>query len=210
MPGVCESACQPGNDTQYEPARQSLRQRQLRELHAHPQAGRDLHQHLSRYGGSRAHIEEFIERYYNRIRLHSALGYLPPEEFEQRRGQRSIRPGGQLCGCKHELFQASGNLSMGSETRSRSVGSRIASTPRPILSMSLQPAIPWRVSLQQSPTPLHRLSTTFKEKLHLEKTITLNSNCVFGKMSHSRGSPRHRSKKSELTPATRQQSPAPP
>jgi hypothetical protein len=31
----------------------------------------------------RAHLEEFIERYYNRIRLHSALGYLPPEEFEQ-------------------------------------------------------------------------------------------------------------------------------
>ena len=31
----------------------------------------------------RTHIEEFIERYYNRIRLHSALGYLPPEEFEQ-------------------------------------------------------------------------------------------------------------------------------
>ena len=30
----------------------------------------------------RVHIEEFIERYYNRIRLHSALGYVPPEEFE--------------------------------------------------------------------------------------------------------------------------------
>ena len=31
----------------------------------------------------RAHVQEFIERYYNRIRLHSALGYRPPEEFEQ-------------------------------------------------------------------------------------------------------------------------------
>jgi transposase InsO family protein len=35
----------------------------------------------------RAHIEEFIERYYNRIRLHSALGYVPPEEFEQKAAQ---------------------------------------------------------------------------------------------------------------------------
>ena len=28
-------------------------------------------------------IEVFIEQYYNRARLHSALGYRPPEEFEQ-------------------------------------------------------------------------------------------------------------------------------
>ena len=35
----------------------------------------------------RAHIEEFIEHYYNRVRLHSALGYLPPEEFEQAAAQ---------------------------------------------------------------------------------------------------------------------------
>jgi transposase InsO family protein len=28
-------------------------------------------------------VEEFIEHYYNRCRLHSALGYRPPEEFEK-------------------------------------------------------------------------------------------------------------------------------
>jgi transposase InsO family protein len=28
-------------------------------------------------------MEEFIERYYNECRLHSALGYCSPEEFEK-------------------------------------------------------------------------------------------------------------------------------
>ncbi len=41
---------------------------------------------LNRYGAQehlRANIAEFIEEYYNRPWLHSALGYRPPEEFEQ-------------------------------------------------------------------------------------------------------------------------------
>jgi putative transposase len=47
---------------------------QYEEVYAHDYQDRD---HL------RANIEEFIEHYYNCHRLHSALGYRPPQEFEE-------------------------------------------------------------------------------------------------------------------------------
>jgi transposase InsO family protein len=46
----------------------------VEEIYAHDY--RDL-EHL------RAHLEDFLERYYNRLRLHSALNYRSPEEFER-------------------------------------------------------------------------------------------------------------------------------
>jgi putative transposase len=37
----------------------------------------------------RSNIAKFIERYYNQVRLHSALGYRSPEEFEEQAGREN-------------------------------------------------------------------------------------------------------------------------
>ena len=50
----------------------------------------------------RAHIEEFVERYYNRRRLHSALGYRSPEEFEQAAKTRSVPSAATMSFFRHE------------------------------------------------------------------------------------------------------------
>jgi transposase InsO family protein len=50
----------------------------------------------------RDNIEEFIERYYNRQRLHSTLGYRSPEEFERRAKDANSMT--QLCSPKLEFF----------------------------------------------------------------------------------------------------------
>jgi transposase InsO family protein len=42
------------------------------------------HEHYRSRDQARASVFEYIEVFYNRTRLHSALGYLSPEEFEQR------------------------------------------------------------------------------------------------------------------------------
>src|ERR1700682_4080481 len=72
------------------------------------------------------------------------------------------------------------------------VGSRANPAPRPIVSMSLQPAIPRRVALQQSPPPLHRLLTMIGESSRIDQKDSVNGNCVFFSVSHPRGSPHYR------------------
>ena len=57
----------------------------------------------------RANIQEFIEQYYNRQRLHSALGYLPPEEFEQAADAGATSTGARMSFFRHaEIYRSDG------------------------------------------------------------------------------------------------------
>jgi putative transposase len=71
------SMSRPGNP--YDNARCERFMQTLKREEIYASAYRDLED-------LRARIEEFIERYYNQKRLHSALGYRSPEEFEKAQG----------------------------------------------------------------------------------------------------------------------------
>jgi transposase InsO family protein len=57
------------------------------------------------------HLEEFIENYYNRQRLHSALGYRTPEEFEQ--DAAAVAPSDQIPGAATMKFFTASASSQG-------------------------------------------------------------------------------------------------
>jgi transposase InsO family protein len=73
----------------------------------------------------RANIEAFIEYYYNRCRLHSALGYRPPEEFEQSLVSENKTAAATMSFFRHEEIYRT-------DDREREKGSNLPTAPRTI------------------------------------------------------------------------------
>ena len=87
-------------------------------------------------------IEAFIEQYYNRCRLHSALGYRSPEEFEREMNHAMDSAGATMSFSRHgEIYQSDGGGNRsGERLRSRPPTHRPDESPAGYSSASCSPA----------------------------------------------------------------------
>jgi putative transposase len=101
----------------------------------------------------RANIEAFIEQYYNRQRLHSALGYRSPEEFEQAVEWEAASAGATMSFFRHkEIFRFDGGSQLsGESTEVDSPAHRLDESPAGYSSAGWSPPEP----ASASPTEDH-------------------------------------------------------
>ena len=87
-------------------------------------------------------IEVFIEQYYNRCRLHSALGYRPPEEFEKEASPAINSAGATMSFFRHEeIYQSdAGRNNSGERPTDRPPAHRSDESPAGYSSASCSPA----------------------------------------------------------------------
>jgi hypothetical protein len=76
-------------------------------------------------------IAEFIDNYYNQVRLHSALGYKTPEEFEQAANPATISKGATMSFFRHEeIYQSDvGSRTEGEPAETGSPDHRLDESP---------------------------------------------------------------------------------
>src|ERR1700726_5116971 len=77
----------------------------------------------------RINVEEFIEQYYNRLRLHSALGYRSPEEFEQ---QTEVASSVDARSATIEFFENNDENRQGNSTAALGKGATSPPSPDPL------------------------------------------------------------------------------
>ena len=96
----------------------------------------------------RGNIVEFIDSYYNRVRLHSALGYKPPEEFEQAVTPAATSQGATLSFFRHEeIFQSDVGLQIeGEPAKTGSPDHRLDESPTDYSSAGWSPPEPTSAS----------------------------------------------------------------
>jgi len=101
----------------------------------------------------RQNIEAFIEQYYNRQRLHSALGYRPPEEFEASVGHGAVSAGATMSFFRHEeIFRSDvDSLHSGEPAQASSPAHRLDESPAGYSLVGCSPAEP----ASASPTEDH-------------------------------------------------------
>jgi transposase InsO family protein len=92
----------------------------------------------------RENIAAFIDSYYNRVRLHSALGYRPPEEFEQAANPATISQGATMSFFRHEEIYRSdvGSQIEGEPAETGSPDHRLDESPAGYSSAGCSPAEP--------------------------------------------------------------------
>jgi hypothetical protein len=129
----------------------------------------------------RTNINQFIDGYYNRCRLHSALGYRPPQEFEQMAAAEAIPPGATMSFFRHrEIFRSDRNVSKnGKPAETGSPTHRLDESPAGYSSAGCSPAEP----ASASPAMILR------KKILFEKEKSLNGRCSYRRLSQRRGPP---------------------
>src|SRR5258708_40234585 len=92
----------------------------------------------------RENVAAFIDIYYNRVRLHSALGYRTPEEFEQAAGPETVSQGATMSFFRHrEIYRSDvGSKAKGEPAETGSPDHRLDESPTGYSLAGCSPAEP--------------------------------------------------------------------